>query len=51
MVQRMTGYERSSTTLELYTRRTDDQELILRTLGEADDPDDERPDGTPLPAR
>jgi len=34
------GHERSSTTLDLYTRRTDDQERILRALGEVDDPDD-----------
>ena len=41
MVQRVMGHERSSTTLDLYTRRTDDQERILRALGEVDDPDDD----------
>jgi len=39
MVQRVMGHERSSTTLDLYTRRTDDQERILRALGEVDDPE------------
>jgi integrase len=38
MVQRVMGHERSSTTLDLYTRRTDDGDRILRAL---DDPDDD----------
>ncbi len=32
MVQRVMGHERSSTTLDLYTRRTDDHDRILRAL-------------------
>ncbi|GAA4860648.1 hypothetical protein GCM10023403_26310 [Pseudonocardia benzenivorans] len=46
MVQRVLGHERSSTTLDLYTRRTDDGDRILRAL---DDPDDDEPDD-PVPA-
>lgn len=38
MVQRVMGHERSSTTLDLYTRRTDGHDRILRALGEDDDP-------------
>lgn len=34
------GHERSSTTLDLYTRRTDDPTRILRAL-EGDDEEDE----------
>jgi hypothetical protein len=41
MVQRVLGHERSSTTLDLYTRRTDDPSRVLRAL---DDPDDDDPD-------
>lgn len=40
MVQRVMGHEKSSTTLDLYTRRTDGYERILRALGEDDEPDD-----------
>jgi integrase len=41
MVQRVMGHERSSTTLDLYTRRTDDSDRILRALTDpGDDPDD-----------
>lgn len=47
MVQRVMGHERSSTTLDLYTRRTDGHDRILRALGEDDDGDD--PPGAPLP--
>lgn len=36
MVQRVMGHERASTTLDLYTRRTDDAERILRAID--DDP-------------
>jgi hypothetical protein len=39
MVQRVMGHERSSTTLDLYTRRTEDPTRILRALDD-DDPDD-----------
>jgi hypothetical protein len=38
-MQRVMGHERASTTLDLYTRRTDDPARILRALG-GDDPDD-----------
>ena len=42
MVQRVMGHERASTTLDLYTRRTDDGERILKALddaeGEAEEP-------------
>ncbi len=40
MVQRVLGHERSSTTLDLYTRRTDDPSRVLRALDDEDDPDD-----------
>lgn len=40
MVQRVMGHERSSTTLDLYTRRTDNGERILQAL---DDRNSERP--------
>lgn len=40
MVQRVLGHERSSTTLDLYTRRTDNSERILQTLDDEDDPED-----------
>jgi integrase len=40
MVQRVMGHERSSTTLDLYTRRTDNSDRILRALDDEDDPDD-----------
>ena len=36
MVQRLMGHERASTTLDLYTRRTDDAYRILRALDDAD---------------
>jgi len=41
MVQRVMGHEKSATTLDLYTRRTDDPTRILRAL---DDDDPEEPD-------
>ncbi len=41
MVQRVLGHERSATTLDLYTRRTDNSDRILRALT---DPDEEDPD-------
>jgi integrase len=37
MVQRVMGHERSSTTLDLYTRRTDDHGRILQALDDDDD--------------
>ena len=37
MVQRVMGHERSSTTLDLYTRRTDDHGRILRALDDDED--------------
>ncbi|WP_219414870.1 tyrosine-type recombinase/integrase [Pseudonocardia nigra] len=37
MVQRVMGHERASTTLDLYTRRTDDASRILRALDDEDD--------------
>ncbi|WP_445187215.1 tyrosine-type recombinase/integrase [Pseudonocardia sp. Cha107L01] len=40
MVQRVMGHERSSTTLDLYTRRTDDPTRILRALDDDEDGDD-----------
>ena len=40
MVQKVMGHERSSTTLDLYTRRTDNSDRVLRAL---DDPDDDPP--------
>jgi hypothetical protein len=39
MAPRVLGHERSSTTLDLYTRRTDDPSRVLRALD--DDPDDD----------
>ncbi len=38
MVQRVMGHERSSTTLDLYTRRTEDPTRILRALDDEDAP-------------
>jgi len=46
MAQRVLGHERSSTTLDLYTRRTDNSERILQALS---DPDDEDPDNGAAP--
>jgi integrase len=40
MVQKVMGHERSSTTLDLYTRRTDDHDRILQALDRGDDEDD-----------
>ena len=49
MVQRVMGHERSSTTLDLYTRRTDNSDRILRALTDPD-PEDDDPDDSPAPA-
>jgi integrase len=48
VVQRVMGHERASTTLDLYTRRTDDSSRILRALDD-EDPDDGSA-GAPVPA-
>jgi integrase len=52
MVQRVMGHERSATTLDLYTRRTDDPTRILRALDDDDDEEDDDggPDGALVPA-
>jgi hypothetical protein len=51
MVQRVMGRERPSTTLDLYTRRTDNSSCILAALNDPDEvPDDEDPDGGPQPS-
>jgi integrase len=42
MVQRVMGHERSATTLDLYTRRSDGEDRILRALG-GDNDDKEEP--------
>jgi site-specific recombinase XerD len=50
MVQQVMGHERSSTTLDLYTRRTEGHGRILRALGDADDdPDDDGSWGARVP--
>jgi integrase len=50
MVQQVMGHERSSTTLDLYTRRTEGHGRILRALGDADDdPDDDGSSGVLVP--
>jgi integrase len=50
MVQRVLGHERSTTTLDLYTRRTDNSSRILDALNDPDGaPDDEDPDDGPEP--
>ena len=43
MVQRVMGHERSSTTLDLYTRRTDNSDRILRALDDEDEGGEELP--------
>lgn len=48
MVQRVMGHERAATTLDLYTRRTEDPTRILQALDD-DDPDD-GPAGALVPA-
>jgi hypothetical protein len=40
MVQRVMGHERSATTLDLYTRRTDNSGRILQALNDDSDEDD-----------
>ncbi|MBB5154027.1 site-specific integrase [Saccharopolyspora phatthalungensis] len=48
MVQRVMGHERSSTTLDLYTRRTDNGDRILRALDDENGDDDAN---GPVPVR
>ena len=51
-MQRVLGHERSTTTLDLYTRRTDNSSRILDALNDADGtPEDEDPDSGPDPVR
>jgi integrase len=50
MVQRVLGHERSTTTLDLYTRRTDNSSRILDALNDPDGtPEYEDPDDGPEP--
>jgi integrase len=50
MVQRVMGHERSSTTLDLYTRRTDNSDRILDALNDPDDePGEEDREHDPAP--
>lgn len=39
MVQKVMGHERSSTTLDLYTRRTDNHDRILQAMDDDEDGD------------
>ena len=48
MVQRVMGHERSTTTLDLNTRRTDNSDRILWALDDGDEDDD--PPLVPAPA-
>ena len=41
MVQRVLGHEKSSTTLDLYTRRTDSSARVLQALADDDEEDDD----------
>ena len=51
-MQRVLGHERSTSTLDLYTRRTDNSSRILDALTDADGtPEDEEPDNDPDPVR
>lgn len=52
MVQRVMGYERLSTTLDRYTRRTDNPDRILGALPDPDDDPDPEDGvaGVPTPA-
>jgi hypothetical protein len=43
MVQRVMGHERSATTLDLYTRRSDGEDRILRALDAGARDRDEEP--------
>lgn len=51
MLQRVLGHEKSATTLDLYTRRTDNSDRIFQALTDPDDPEDPDDDGSAgLPA-
>ena len=50
MVQRVMGHERASTTLDLYTRRTEDPSRILRALDDDDDGPNDGAAGALVPA-
>ncbi|HTK66016.1 MAG TPA: hypothetical protein VL595_26790 [Pseudonocardia sp.] len=51
MLQRVLGHEKSATTLNLYTRRTDTSDRFLQALTDPDDPEDPDDDGSAgLPA-
>ncbi|MCU1627866.1 MAG: integrase, partial [Pseudonocardia sp.] len=49
MVQRVMGHERSSTTLDLYTRRINNSDRILRALDDDDPADDDADDDGDAP--
>ena len=49
-MQRVLGHERSTTTLDRYTRRTDNSSRILGALNDPDGtPEDEDPNSGPEP--
>jgi hypothetical protein len=51
-LQRVLGHERSTTTLDLYARRTDNSSRILDALNDAGEtPEDEDPDDGLKPVR
>lgn len=52
MVHRVVGHERSSTTLDLYARRTDNSSWILDALNgpAGEEPDEDDPGNGPYPA-
>jgi integrase len=43
MVPRVLGHEKSSTTMDRYTRRTDNPDRILDALSDEDGPEDDGP--------
>ena len=45
MVQRVLGHERSTTTLDLYTRRTDNSSRILDALNDPDETSEDEDPG------
>lgn len=51
MVQRVMGHQNVSTTLQLYARRTDNTDRILRALGDEEDNGDDDPPTAPVPVR
>ena len=50
MVRRVIGHKRSSTTLDLYTRRTGNVARILEALDDPDDDPDDEAAPVPTPA-